>query len=37
MESKPINAGQLRAIGYDPRERLLRAELEDLFQPPADN
>lgn len=28
MEMKPINAGKLRAIGYDPRERLLRVELE---------
>lgn len=28
MDMKPINAGKLRAIGYDPRERLLRVELE---------
>jgi hypothetical protein len=29
MEMKRINAGKLRAIGYDPRERLLRVELDD--------
>lgn len=29
MEMKKINAGKLRAIGYDPRERILRVELED--------
>ena len=29
MEMKRINAGKLRAIGYDPRERILRVELED--------
>lgn len=29
MEMKKINAGKLRAIGYDPRERLLRVEFED--------
>jgi len=26
---KKINAGKLRAIGYDARERILRVELED--------
>ena len=29
MEMKKINAGKLRAIGYDPRERVLRVEFED--------
>lgn len=29
MEMKKINAGKLRAIGYDRRERILRVELED--------
>ena len=29
MEMKKINAGKLRAIGYDPRERILRVELDD--------
>lgn len=29
MEMKKINAGKLRAIGYDPRQRLLRVEFED--------
>jgi KTSC domain len=29
MEMKKLNAGKLRAIGYDPRERILRVELED--------
>jgi hypothetical protein len=29
MEMKKINAGKLRAIGYDQRERILRVELED--------
>lgn len=29
MEMKRINAGKLRAIGYDARERLLRVELDD--------
>jgi hypothetical protein len=29
MEMKRINAGKLRAIGYDPRERILRVELDD--------
>ena len=29
MEMKRINAGKLRAIGYDPRERMLRVELDD--------
>jgi hypothetical protein len=29
MDMKKINAGKLRAIGYDPRRRLLRVELED--------
>lgn len=28
MEMKRINAGKLRAIGYDARERILRVELE---------
>ena len=29
MEMKKVNAGKLRAFGYDPRERMLRVELED--------
>jgi hypothetical protein len=29
MEMKCINAGKLRAIGYEPRERILRVELDD--------
>lgn len=29
MEMKKINAGKLRAIGYDMRQRSLRVELED--------
>ena len=29
MEMKKINAGKLRAIGYDPRERILRVEFDD--------
>jgi hypothetical protein len=29
MEMKKINAGKLRAIGYDMRERTLRVELDD--------
>lgn len=29
MEMKKINVGKLRAIGYDPSERILRVELED--------
>jgi hypothetical protein len=29
MEMKRINAGKLRAIGYDVRERILRVELDD--------
>lgn len=29
MEMKKVIAGKLRAIGYDPRERTLRVELED--------
>jgi hypothetical protein len=29
MEMKRINAGKLRAIGYEPRERILRVELDD--------
>lgn len=29
MEMKKINAGKLRAIGYDSRGRLLRVEFED--------
>ena len=29
MEMKRINAGNLRAIGYDARERVLRVEFDD--------
>jgi hypothetical protein len=29
MEMKKINAGKLRAVGYDPRGRILRVEFED--------
>lgn len=29
MENKRINFGKLRAIGYEPRERTLRVELDD--------
>lgn len=29
MEMKRMNAGKLRAIGYDQRERILRVELDD--------
>jgi hypothetical protein len=29
MEMKKINAGKLRAIGYDQRERTLRVEFDD--------
>jgi len=29
MEMKKINAGKLRAVGYDARERLLRVEFDD--------
>lgn len=29
MEMKRINAGKLRAIGYDPAQRILRVELDD--------
>ena len=29
MEMKKVNAGKMRAIGYDARERTLRVELED--------
>ena len=29
MEMKKISAGRLRAIGYDPRERILRVEFDD--------
>ena len=29
MEMRKINAGKLRAIGYDLRERILRVEFED--------
>jgi hypothetical protein len=29
MEMKRINAGKLRAIGYDARERTLRVEFDD--------
>jgi hypothetical protein len=29
MEMKRINSGKLRAIGYEPRERILRVELDE--------
>ena len=29
MDMKKINAGKLRAIGYDARERILRVEFDD--------
>lgn len=29
MEMKKVNAGKLRAIGYDARERILRIEFDD--------
>ena len=29
MEMKKLNAGKLRAIGYDARERILRVEFDD--------
>jgi hypothetical protein len=29
MEMKKVNAGKLRAIGYDAKERILRVELDD--------
>lgn len=29
MEMKPVNAGKLRAIGYDAGGRLLRVEFDD--------
>jgi hypothetical protein len=29
MEMKKIHAGKLRAIGYDPRDRILRVEFDD--------
>jgi hypothetical protein len=29
MEMKRLNAGKLRAIGYDARERVLRIEMDD--------
>ncbi|MDR3413381.1 MAG: KTSC domain-containing protein [Formivibrio sp.] len=29
MEMKRISSGKLRAIGYEPRESILRVELED--------
>lgn len=29
MEMKRINSGKLRAVGYEPRERTLRVELDD--------
>jgi KTSC domain-containing protein len=29
MEMKRINSGKLRAVGYDPKERTLRVELDD--------
>lgn len=29
MEMKKINAGKLRAVGYDRRERILRVEFDD--------
>jgi len=28
MDMKRVNAGKLRAIGYDPKDRILRVELE---------
>lgn len=28
MEMKRINAGKLRAVGYDPRQRVLRVEFD---------
>jgi len=33
MEMKKINAGKLRAIGYDRRERVLRVEFDDGMEP----
>ena len=29
MEMKKLNAGKLKAAGYDPRQRVLRVEMED--------
>jgi hypothetical protein len=29
MDMKKINAGKLRAVGYDARERILRVEFDD--------
>lgn len=29
MEMKRMNAGKLRAVGYDAKERILRVELDD--------
>lgn len=29
MEMKRISSGKLRAVGYDPRQRILRVELDD--------
>ena len=29
MDMKHINSGKLRAIGYDPRARMLRVQLDD--------
>ncbi len=29
MEMKKINSGKLRAIGYDPRARILQVQLDD--------
>jgi hypothetical protein len=29
MDMKRINAGKLRAIGYDPKQRILRVEFDD--------
>ena len=29
MEMKRMNAGKLRAVGYDQKERILRVELDD--------
>ena len=29
MEMKRINSGKLRAVGYEPRERVLRVEFSD--------
>ena len=29
MEMKRVNSGKLRAVGYEPRQRILRVELDD--------